>query len=150
MKTMFQFLIASLWLAACSGTPSNNSVQISKAKEEILAAEAAFDAMARNKGVKEAFVSFAANDASLIRGNLVIKGKVAIEEYMNRPSPYTNVKLTWKPDFVDVSVSGDLGYTWGHYTYTALDSLGQSFESEGIFRTVWKKQTDGTWRYVVD
>ena len=149
MKTII--IAGMVFLSACNTNPTTSSEEIiSITKNEILATEAAFDALAREKGVKEAFVTFAADDACLIRGNLVIKGKAAIEEYMNRPSPYTNIKLTWKPDFVDVSASGDLGHTWGHYKYTALDSLGQTVESEGIFRTVWKKQIDGTWKYAVD
>lgn len=123
---------------------------IAKAKEEVLAAEAAFNAMAQEQGIKEAFVTFAAEDAALIRGSEVIQGKPAIEEYMSRPSQFTEAKLVWKPDFVDVSSSGDLAHTWGKYTFTALDSLGENFETNGIFRTVWKRQADGSWKYVMD
>ena len=58
--------------------------------------------------------------------------------------------LKWKPDFVDVAASGDLGYTYGHYTYSYIDSTGKAAEDKGIFHTVWKRQPDGNWRFVWD
>ena len=59
-------------------------------------------------------------------------------------------KLIWKPDFVDVSASGDLAYTYGAYTYSYKDSTGAIVEQGGIFHTVWKRQADGGWRFVWD
>ncbi|MFC2138829.1 YybH family protein, partial [Bacteroidota bacterium] len=60
------------------------------------------------------------------------------------------VKLEWKPDYIDVSTSGDLGYTFGKFTFSAKDTTGKLIESEGIFHTVWKRQEDGSWKYVWD
>ena len=59
-------------------------------------------------------------------------------------------KLEWIPDFVDVSASGDLGYTYGKYTITTIDSIGQTIKRGGIFQTIWKRQPDGRWRFVWD
>jgi ketosteroid isomerase-like protein len=56
--------------------------------------------------------------------------------------------LTWSPDFIDVSASGDMAYTYGKYNYTTTDSLGNVSEIEGIFHTVWKRQADGNWKFV--
>ena len=56
--------------------------------------------------------------------------------------------LTWEPDFADVAKSGDLGYTWGRYTYTSFDSTESP--SCGFYVTIWKKQLDGSWRFVFD
>ena len=61
-----------------------------------------------------------------------------------------NVQLTWKADFVDVSASGDLGYTYGEYTYTYKDEAGNTLSEKGIFHTVWKRQKNGDWRFVWD
>ncbi len=119
-----------------------------KARKEILQAEADFDKMANEVGIKEAFIEFAADSAVLNRRG-VVKGKKAISDfYDNNLAP--NTSLTWKPEFVDVSSSGDLGYTYGPFTYTSFDSLGNKRETNGIFHTVWKKQKDGSWKYVYD
>ena len=43
-----------------------------------------------------------------------------------------------------------MAYTYGEYEFTSLDTLGKSKVSKGIFHTVWKRQGDGTWKYVYD
>jgi len=61
-----------------------------------------------------------------------------------------NIKLDWTPDFVDVSESEDMAYSYGGYSFSALSSKGDTINSSGIFHTVWKKQLDGSWKYVWD
>jgi ketosteroid isomerase-like protein len=58
--------------------------------------------------------------------------------------------VTWKPDFVDVSKDGEMAYTYGKFTWTFIDSLGNKNNFKGLFHTVWKKQKDGSWKYVWD
>ena len=58
--------------------------------------------------------------------------------------------LVWEPDFIDVSVAGDLAYTYGKFTYTSITESGDTLTSKGIFHTVWKRQEDGSWKYVWD
>ncbi len=118
-------------------------------KQEILQAETEFDKMANEVGIKEAFIAFAADDAVLNRNRDVVVGKAAIAAFYENQSDQ-KATLTWKPDFVDVSASGDLGYTYGKYTYVTYDSLDNSREIKGIFHTVWKRQDDGSWKYVYD
>ncbi len=118
-------------------------------KNEIVKTEKAFAQSSKTEGVTKAFYDFAADNAAINRGNSVIKGKEKIKEYYENQT-LKNIKLDWKPDFVDVSESGDLGYTYGHYTFSAMDTTGKTITSEGIFHTVWKKQKDGTWKFVWD
>ncbi|MBL7111012.1 MAG: DUF4440 domain-containing protein [Bacteroidales bacterium] len=61
-----------------------------------------------------------------------------------------DASLVWEPEFVDVEESGDLGYTYGSFVFTAKDSTGNDIESKGVFHTVWKRQADGEWRFVWD
>ena len=86
-----------------------------------------------------------------MRNNSLIIGIEALKERFEKDkSVGDKVSLDWKPDFVDVALSGDLGYTYGKYTYTTTDSIGKSKVIEGVFHTVWKRQTDGKWKYVWD
>ena len=62
----------------------------------------------------------------------------------------TATGLTWTPDYIDVANSGDLGYTYGKYTYSFIDTNGDENESSGVFHTVWKRQSDGKWKFVWD
>lgn len=128
----------------------NNNSEIAKKdtwKQEILETEQRFADMLGEQGIQKAFVKYAAEDAVLMRNDSLIIGKNNIEKfYENQMSK----GLSWTPDFIDVSDSGDLGYTYGHYTYTYADSLGVKQEATGVFHTVWKRQSDGLWRFVWD
>lgn len=121
---------------------------IDQFKKEILETEYAFAKMAKEEGVGAAFLAFAADSAVLSRETLII-GKENIETHFAN-LPYTDVILEWEPDFVDVSSSGDLGYTYGKYNFSATDQYGKKINTSGIFHTVWKKQPDGRWKYVWD
>ncbi len=133
-------------LAGCQSAPTEGP--INSWKEEIRQAEAEFAAMADSVGIAEAFQHFAAEDAVLKRGSSLIKGRQSIYDlYTSNP---VGGSLQWVPDFVDVSQSGDLGYTYGGFTLTTVDSSGQEITNRGIFHTVWKRQEDGSWKYVWD
>jgi ketosteroid isomerase-like protein len=107
--------------------------------------------MAQVKDISEAFLYYAADDAVLMRDNSLIIGIESIKEnFKNGKTGSEKVRLTWKPDFVDVASSGDLGYTYGKYVYTTTDSIGNTSEIKGVFHTVWKRQADGKWRFVWD
>jgi ketosteroid isomerase-like protein len=122
---------------------------IDTARDEILQTEKAFEKMAREKGLAEAFYHFADQNAVIKRGNdSLITGKENIRLFYEKSSN-PNVRLSWTPDFIGVSDCGTLGYTYGKYLYSIRDSTGKTRESAGIFHTVWKKQNN-EWRYVWD
>ncbi|MGC4034817.1 MAG: nuclear transport factor 2 family protein [Chitinophagaceae bacterium] len=130
---------------------SNNQTGLrEKSKTEIAAAEKEFEKMAAEKGIAEAFETFADTNATIKRQNdTLITGKKNIRNYYNADF-YKTASVKWSPDFVDASESGDMGYTFGKYTWQSKDSTGKTNEYHGIFHTVWKKQNDGSWKYVWD
>lgn len=134
-------------LTACNS--SVNKAHLETAKKEIFQTEHDFARMASEKGLSEAFSYYADSAAALNRGNYVIHGKDSIRRFYLVPR-FTNVTLTWEPDFVEISASGDLGYTYGSYIFATHDSSGKAIRSKGIFHTVWKKQANGEWRFVWD
>ncbi|AUP78196.1 YybH family protein [Flavivirga eckloniae] len=118
-------------------------------KSEVFQAEKAFNDMAQKEGLAKAFEFYAANDGVIKRNRKVIEGKRAIKKwYENDFRP--NESLIWSPTFVDVSKSGDMAYTYGDFILTYPDSLGNRKESTGVFHTVWKRQEDGSWKFVWD
>ena len=144
MKKAPFLLISILILAACKQT-----VNIDTARNEILQTEKAFEKMASEKGLAEAFYYFADENAAIIRGNdSLIIGKENIRYYYDK-NANPNSKLSWTPDFIGVSDCGTLGYTYGKYVYSIQDTTGKSIDLTGIFHTVWKKQNND-WRYVWD
>jgi len=145
MKT-FIFTLAGLLLAAsCRQTPNREEL-----KNEIFQAEKAFEKMASEKGIAEAFYFFADENAVIRRANdTLISGKENIRAYYEK-SVDKNATVSWTPDFVDVSDCGTLGYTYGKYKWNIKDTTGAVVEYKGIFHTVWKRQQDNSWKYVWD
>lgn len=148
MKNLFVLSILFLFIFnSCRMQEQENQMEIWK--NEVMRAELDFAEMAKTEGIAKAFEAFAANDAVLSRNNELVIGKEGIRNfYENRD--LTKVSLEWEPDYIEIAASGDLAYTYGKYTYAAVDSTGVSKSSNGIFHTVWKRQEDGSWKYVWD
>jgi len=139
--------MALVWLAALISCRDGKQ---KTAAEDIILTEQSFEKMARDSGVAVAFHHFAAPDAVILRENdSLIRGKQAIMMYYEK-NRLPGLSLTWQPDTVIVARGGDLGFTYGGYRLSITDSSGQTTERRGIFHTIWKKQSDGSWRFVWD
>ncbi|MBS4057241.1 MAG: nuclear transport factor 2 family protein [Bacteroidales bacterium] len=141
-------LILLIFLTACQSGNDNSDRE--KWLQEIASTEQAFADLAAQEGIEKAFVSYAAADVVLLRNKQLIRGKDGLSRYFAENAANDQPKLSWKPDFIDVSTSGDLGYTYGKYVYSSIDSAGITTSTEGVFHTVWKRQADGQWRFVWD
>ena len=109
--------------------------------------ERAFARMSEEKGIRESFTEFIADDGILFRPGPVT-GKKWMQEH---PLPASNRHpvLTWQPIFAGISRAGDLGYTTGPWQYKS-DSKEAKPAAFGDFMTVWKKQADGRWKFAID
>lgn len=150
MKTNTPVLLGLLLLLNFSCQTMTKQSPVEKWKQEIMNTEKAFNDSVQVEGISKAFIAFAADSVAILRNDSLIVGKAALKEFYGNRRSSKNITLTWKPDFVDVSASGDLGYTYGSYLYTVTDSGGNKKEYRGIFHTVWKRQADGKWRFVWD
>lgn len=106
--------------------------------------DADFSETSRKKGFKAAFLEYIDEDGALLRPNrMPIVGADAVE-YLSAINDST-VQLTWEPLGGDVAKAGDMGYTYG--TYLMKDSAN---EVHGTYVTVWRKNPDGKWKFVLD
>ena len=141
-----------LILLSCSSPKSSNESKPNNenARQEIEKSEKDFEQMAADKGIAEAFYFFADSNATIKRQNdTLIHGKEGIKNYYSTPF-YQKAAVKWSPDFVEASPDGDMGYTYGKYVWSSTDSMGKPITFNGVFHTVWKKQPDGSWKYVWD
>ena len=150
-KVPIIFLTLSILLSCSSPKRSNESKPDNEnAKQEIEKAEKDFAQMAADKGIAEAFYFFADSNATIKRQNdTLIHGKEAIKIFYSAPF-YQKATVKWSPDFVGASIDGDIGYTYGKYVWSSTDPAGNPITFNGVFHTVWKKQPDGSWKYVWD
>lgn len=142
-------VLASILLFGCS-QKDKAPLDLEPIKKEVLKAEEDFKKMAQTKGIPEAFYKFADDNAVIKRENdTIIKGKENIKLYYS-DQKYLTAKVTWAPDFVEVSEDGSMAYTYGKYIWTTKDFQGKEREFKGVFHTVWKRQKDGGWKYTWD
>jgi ketosteroid isomerase-like protein len=106
--------------------------------------ERAFARASVEKGMKEAFLSFAADDGVLFRRTVV-----NAKELWRGTNPAPTGLLTWRPAFADIARAGDAGYTFGPWEFRA-NPADKDAAGHGQFVTFWRKQQDGTWKFEAD
>ncbi|MDD2763058.1 MAG: nuclear transport factor 2 family protein [Opitutaceae bacterium] len=155
MNRSLRFLpvLASLLLLClpktADGADSGQSARKEALKAELARMEDAFCAMTKEKGIQAAFEFFAAPDVAFIDTDpRRFRGIAAVRERMGPEQP--GVSVTWSALFTDVSDDGTLGYNWGRYEWRIPGADGRTIVRTGYFLTIWKRQSDGSWRYVMD
>ena len=149
----YVYFLSSILLVIILSTScnqNNKDLEQNELKSTIIQTEKDFETAVREKGIQTAFYEYADSNAVLKRDDdRLIKGKEFIKAYYQNPA-YKNDSVSWKPDFVEVSNDGSLAYTYGKYLWKVKDSTGKFIEFKGVFHTVWKKQKDGSWKYIWD
>lgn len=110
----------------------------------MMSADLAFSDMSKEKGMKKAFLEYIDNEGVLLRPNHPpIVGAYSID-YLSQLND-SSFTLTWKPTSAMVANSADLGFTYGIYDLKLPDTT-----MHGTYVSIWKKQADGKWKFVLD
>jgi ketosteroid isomerase-like protein len=116
---------------------------------ELLEIDRKFARLSVEKGANASFIAYIDNDCVLLRPNRTpVIGRKKIEEMFS--SPDTSFTLNWEPLYADIAKSGDLGYTYGIYKVEMDSPEGNLVTKEGTYVTIWKKDHDGKWKFVLD
>lgn len=114
---------------------------------ELMKADRDFSALSQKEGMHKAFLSFIADSGVILRDNSYpVRGKNELAAiYAGRPD--TAFTLTWDPVFERIGSGGDLGYTFGYYK-SLVKATGET--GRGTYITIWARQPDGSWKFVLD
>src|SRR5687768_2792720 len=115
--------------------------------EDMVKTEQAFSKMAEEKTTREAFMAYIADDGLLFRPGAV-NGKKWMLDHPVPPSDKRPL-LAWQPNYAQMAISGDMGFTTGPWEFKG-DIKDAKPSGYGHFVTVWKKQGDSSWKWVVD
>jgi ketosteroid isomerase-like protein len=135
-------IIALVWLLAVCGCKEVDGSK--QACNEIRKADSAMNVLAGATGFHAALLQYA--DEDVIKpndGDLPIIGKKNLELNWNK-KPDTK-QISWQPVRVEACSGGDFGYTFGNWKFILKDTT-----LYGNYCTVWKKQKNGTWKFVFD
>jgi ketosteroid isomerase-like protein len=133
-------VLFALALAGCAAVMPAPSTE---AGASLAAAESAFAAQSVREGMRAAFLAWLADDAILFRDGPV-NGPATIAA---RPDP--PIVLDWRPAYVEVAASGEMGLSTGPWRITSK-AKPDSPPTYGQFVSVWKRSGDGPWRNAVD
>jgi uncharacterized protein (TIGR02246 family) len=133
-------------LAACRST----GLDLEDARAEVMAAERGWAVAAKARDLERS-ISYVADDAIMYPpGSEPVVGKRAIRDYMASAFAIPGFSVSWEPEAVVVAAAGDLAYTRTRSVYTVPGSEGavQTIHAKGV--SVWRRESDGHWRCVVD
>jgi ketosteroid isomerase-like protein len=92
----------------------------------------------------EGWMSFFADDASIIHDGQTVTGKNALRGFYEPVFANKDFNLTWWPNHAEASTDGTLGCTYGEY-----EARNGTAISRGMYTTVWRKM-QGRWKVVLD
>ena len=104
-----------------------------------------FSQMSMEKGMKAAFLFYAAEDVIKMReGKVPLFGINELAKSMEGISDKM-ISLQWIP--LKADISGNLGYTFGKWE---MRVKGQDSIQYGTYVTIWKQQDNGSWKFILD
>lgn len=131
-------------LVLFSGCTSKQIDLSEQSKKEIISADIAMNDLAAKEGFNAALLAYA--DDSVVKpseGAFPVIGKENLTKHW--AGKEDTKAITWKPFRAEAAKSGELGYTLGNWKFVTKDSTFY-----GFYYTVWKKQDNGKWKFVVD
>lgn len=150
-STISYFALTFLSLSSCStkeetGLPETAHTVTADTLKRI---EEQFSNMSEEKGFHAALKAYAASDATkLVEGRMPIIGSDSLAKVLDA-RPDTGIVVTWVARHADIAASGDIGYTWGDWVLRSKHPKAGD-TAYGNFYTIWKKQSDGSWKWVLD
>ena len=102
-------------------------------------------------GDLEMAIDFWAEDAVMLPPDLpVLSGKAAIREYVTGAANVPGFRISWEPESAHVSESGDMAYLIERNVTEVDGENGEKIVTHGKVVTVWRKDSQGQWKNVVD
>ena len=108
-------------------------------------------ASAASTGDVELIVSYWDDDAVVLPPDQrAVAGKKAIKEYVLQSMALPGFSITWEPEQATIAANGEFGYLLEKNTVTLKDPSGSSRTQVGKGVTIWKKDSSGKWKCVID
>ncbi|MEY2413961.1 MAG: hypothetical protein QOD84_2567 [Acidobacteriaceae bacterium] len=120
------------------------------ADAEIRAADKAGLKAAQAKNIDGAVANYASDASWLPPHAPIVQGKEAIRAAWASMLATPDLKIEWQITKLEISPSGEMGYTLYKYDMTMQGPTGQPIHDVGKDMAVWKKESDGKWKIIAD
>ena len=142
----FSFLLTLVILNGCT----EKKVDTKAEGEKLMKLSREWSLSAATESIDKTLSYWAEDAVILVPGQPPIKGKKEIREMIERDSKIPGFSISWEPLSVVVSKSGDMAYMIEQNLIIVNDSLGHNKRQYNKCLTIWRKETDGTWKNIVD
>ena len=152
MSSMFLSAALVIFTAGCTPSTLDKVTVRARAEDEatIRRLDADWVKIAAAKDT-DAWVAFYAGDAIVLPPNgKAMKDKATIRKSISDLLSLPDLSVSWEPVKVEVSKAGDLAYLYGAYSLTMTGADGKPVTDFGKNVEIWKKQSNGRWRCIVD
>jgi ketosteroid isomerase-like protein len=139
MKLNFLLLLLFLSSSVMAQEPDSSSAIFNMREAEQHFAQASV-MIGRNA----AFAEYFADSSAIFTDKWLTNGKQFSKELKASP-----VVLKWEPEFMDISASRDFGISTGPWEAQEYRP-NTAPVATGYYLTVWKKQSDGEWKVILD
>jgi ketosteroid isomerase-like protein len=140
---LFILLVPALASSCFTKKPEQQVVDY---KTGMMEADRAFSKLSEERGMKYALMQYIDSKGVLLRPNAIpIIGVEAID-YISQGND-TSYTMTWEPNGGTIAKSGELGYTYGVYSYKPKNKDTVIY---GTYVSIWKRQPDGKWKFVLE
>lgn len=147
MKRSFNFLVLSLLVLLTSCSPK---VDLEDEKIKLLQADKDWSEAARTNDMERLW-SFWTNDAKLLLSkDQIITGMDQIKKFTTQARTDPNFEISWEALGVNISKSGEMGYTYGIGKVVRTGENGEKITLEYPYLVVWERQPDGNWKGVIE
>jgi len=124
--------------------------EIAAAEAAIRKSDAEWDAAAKTMSV-DAWMAFYAADAIVMAPDVQITSDHdLIRQTVTSLLALPHLSIEWHPIKVEVAASGDLAYLIGAYELRHDEARGARVSDRGKLLEIWRKQSAGGWKCVVD
>jgi ketosteroid isomerase-like protein len=150
MKRILLNVVIALMVVTLGGAQTSAQRKRLAPEETIRAADQQWLRVFAAKDLEKS-AGFCTVDGSVLAPNAPIAtGHEAIKQLFSGFFALPDLKISWKPTRIQVARSGELGYSSGAYQMNFNDPSGKPISDRGKYVTVWKKQTDGSWKVLLD
>jgi ketosteroid isomerase-like protein len=124
----------------------NEEKRMEQQIQEVMDSDLAFSKMSAEQGMANAFIAYADDDVIKLNARQYPSiGKQDLARSLTA-IPFSG-KLTWGP--LKASVGDNLAYTFGEWKMETTVNKRDTI-LYGNYVTIWKRQADGKWKYVLD
>jgi ketosteroid isomerase-like protein len=142
-------LPALIFLTSLFGC-NEKKIDIKAEGEKLMQVSREWSKSAATDNIEKTMSYWADSAIFLSAGQPILNGKNEIRGMVERSGKIPGFKISWEPISVSISESGDMAYMIEQNQVTVNDSLGIPVTKFGKGVTIWKKDTNGSWKNVVE